>query len=176
MRRAAGAGTLTAMRCVTVRRSPTLHPCLKMCLTVGLFHVGACSPASPSQGPPPRPAKAASSEAVATTAAPVPEVDPCQAACAREGACTREGTSCIATSDNDCMAAAVCRNEARCLALDGVCSVACNDADACRLEGRCLRKGNTCVADELGCKNSVGCKSENRCVLVEERCVQGDGG
>lgn len=101
--------------------------------------------------------------------------------CAAELACEQAGLCgavwsggvvvCGATHDAHCEAAAVCREQNRCRAVDGVCApLDCKRP--CETNGACVPQGTTCVAvSEEDCGRSWNCEHSGLCTLRGGRCV-----
>lgn len=71
-------------------------------------------------------------------------------ACSLRGVCTAgEQGACVAASDDDCIASALCRREGKCRAYAGRCvawwNEDCHRASACRERGACVAHRGSCV-------------------------------
>jgi hypothetical protein len=105
----------------------------------------------------------------------------CVRACREEGACTRQGRECRATSDAECRAAQVCREHGRC-AVDlptGVCvaraAADCRAADACvngtARHAPCALRGAICADARPACARRDECLLRGDCQARDGICV-----
>jgi hypothetical protein len=96
---------------------------------------------------------------------------PCQV----NGTCEAEGGRCVTKSNEDCAKSKVCKEQARCLAKDGVCSATpedCKKGNSCGTDGKCGVKDGQCAAVSASdCKDSSRCKLEGACSLKDGLCI-----
>ena len=104
----------------------------------------------------------------------------CDAACEQNGACTRRGNECVATSEKDCRNSVACRERGRC-ALDeelGLCVAgsdeACRTCDECEGDAGChlLEGGDYCIRQTRPCGRV--CRLYGWCEFTEGECVASD--
>ena len=142
-----GACDAYAETCVNLAQS-THAECAKTCQSEGLcaMKAGQCS--------------ALSRRHCAGTSDAKPEPD---SPCATSGRCTALLGRCVAASNDDCASSSVCKDDARCVAKDGVCVATLKDcaaSKACSLNGKCEEREGKCVA-----LASADCRRSSRCKL-----------
>ena len=109
--------------------------------------------------------------------ADVPRDEWCREACDKQGACTRRGRRCVATSPEDCRRSEACARLGRCSVDEeyGVCVAAsdadCEGSDVCENRGRCVvaDEGDLCVVSQEPC--AALCELAGQCTYRDGRCV-----
>lgn len=94
----------------------------------------------------------------------------CTASCAANGRCAPAGTTCVATSDQDCERSAACRERGLCTERHGRCTLTadgkadCSRSAACKSHGHCTSTPRGCLAvTHSDCAGSDDCAVRGRC-------------